>query len=42
MITKFPSLDHARNWYNDPDYRELAKHRHRSADANLVLVDGIA
>ena len=41
VIMKFPSVGHAREWYKDPDYRKLAEHRHRSAKANLVLVDGI-
>ena len=40
-IMKFPSPDHAQQWYNDPDYKKLAEHRHRSAMANLVLVEGI-
>ena len=41
VIMKFPSLEHAQKWYSDPDYKELAEHRHRSAMANLVLVEGI-
>ena len=41
VIMKFPSLDHARRWHADPDYQALAEHRHRSARANLVLVEGI-
>ena len=41
VIMKFPSLDHAQDWYNDPDYKNLAEHRHRSAMANLVLVEGL-
>jgi len=42
VIMKFPSPDHAREWYSDPDYKELAEHRHRSAMANLVIVEGIS
>ena len=41
VLMKFPSVDHARAWLEDPDYQELAKHRHRSAQTNLVLVEGI-
>ena len=41
VIMKFPSLDHARRWHADPEYQILAEHRHRSARANLVLVEGI-
>jgi len=42
VIMKFPSIEDARAWYADPDYKALAEHRHRSAKANLVLVEGIA
>ncbi|MEM7170944.1 MAG: DUF1330 domain-containing protein [Pseudomonadota bacterium] len=41
VIMKFPDLERARAWYNDPDYQALAEHRHRSAQANLVLVEGL-
>ena len=41
VIMKFPSLEAARAWCDDPDYKALAKHRHASADANLVIVEGI-
>ena len=41
VIKKFPSLEHARRWHDDPDYQALAEHRRRSADSNLVLVEGV-
>ena len=41
MIMKFPSVAKAQDWLNDPDYKKLVEHRHRSAKANLVLVGGI-
>ena len=41
VIMKFPSVEKARQWYEDPDYQSLARHRHRSAVANLALVEGI-
>ena len=41
VIMKFPSLDHAHRWHNDPDYQVLAEHRWRSSQANLVLVEGL-
>lgn len=41
VIMRFPSAAHARAWYGDPDYRALAEHRHHSAEANLVMVEGI-
>jgi uncharacterized protein (DUF1330 family) len=42
VIMKFPGVEAAQAWYDDPDYQSLAEHRHRSAQANLVLVEGIA
>jgi len=39
---RFPSVQHAMAWHRDPDYIELSKIRHRTAHANLVVVDGIA
>ena len=41
VIMRFPSIEHARNWYSDPDYKALAAHRDRSADTNLILVQGV-
>jgi uncharacterized protein (DUF1330 family) len=41
VIMKFPSMEAARSWYDDPAYTALATHRHRSAQTNLVLVEGI-
>ena len=42
VIMKFPSVEKAQAWYHDPEYHKLAKHRHRSAQANLVLVEGMS
>ena len=41
VIMKFPSLEAAHRWHDDPDYQALAKHRHASARTNLVLIDGL-
>ena len=41
VIMKFPNVEKAQEWHHDPDYIKLAEHRHRSAKANLVLVEGI-
>ena len=41
VIMKFPSLEHAHAWHDDPDYQAIAQHRWRSSNANLVLVDGV-
>ena len=42
VLMRFPSIEAARAWHTDPEYVELAKIRHRTARANLVIVDGIA
>ena len=41
VIMKFPSLEQAHGWHDDPDYQALAKYRWRSARTNLVLIEGI-
>ena len=41
VIMRFPSVEKAQAWHHDPEYVELAEHRHRSAQANLALVEGI-
>ncbi len=41
VLMKFPSLDQARAWKDDPDYKALCEFRWRSARTNLILVDGI-
>lgn len=42
VLMEFPSVDLAQSWINDPDYQKLARHRHQSARANLILVEGHA
>jgi len=41
VIMRFPTPEDARRWHDDPDYLALAEHRHRSAKANIVMVDGV-
>ena len=41
VIMRFPSVEAARAWCDDRDYQSLAEHRHRSAKANLVIVEGL-
>ena len=40
VVMRFPSAVHARAWLADPDYQAVAEIRHRSAQTNLVLVEG--
>jgi len=41
VIMKFPDRTSAEAWIADPDYIELADHRHNSAKCNLAVVDGV-
>ena len=42
VIMKFPSMAAAQTWCDDPDYKALAEYRNRSADSNLVIVEGLS
>ena len=42
VLLKFPDLDHAHRWHDDPEYQALVAHRHRAADTNMVLIEGIS
>ncbi|MDU8910425.1 DUF1330 domain-containing protein [Aestuariicoccus sp. MJ-SS9] len=41
VVMSFPDMDHARAWYDDPEYRALCAIRERTARTNLVIVEGI-
>ena len=41
VLMRFPNDQAARAWFNDPDYQKLAEIRRRTADTNLVIVQGI-
>lgn len=40
VIIEFPSRQHAEQFLADPEFRELAKIRHKTTTSKLVLVDG--
>ncbi len=40
-VIEFPSKDHAKEFYNSREFREIVHLRHNSAKTNLVLVDGL-
>ena len=42
MVMQFPSLQDARDWLDDPEYRALAAIRHRTARTNMVVLEGAA
>ncbi len=41
VLMQFPDMAAAEAWLDDPDYKALAEHRHASARANLVKIDGV-
>ena len=41
VIIEFDSVERARAWYDSAEYRPLRDIRHRSADVDLVIVEGI-
>jgi uncharacterized protein (DUF1330 family) len=40
VVLEFPSLDHARAWYNDPDYQDLIPFRREATSSNILFVEG--
>ena len=40
-LVEFDSLERARGWYESEEYQALAGIRRRSANADLVLVEGL-
>jgi uncharacterized protein (DUF1330 family) len=38
VMLRFPSEEEAKRWYESPEYKKLAAHRHRASAANIVLV----
>jgi uncharacterized protein (DUF1330 family) len=41
VVLEFPSMAHARAWYNDPEYAPLIKLRQTGADLDFILVEGL-
>lgn len=42
VIIEFPSLEHARRWYNSDEYRELKALRLSATTSNAYFVEGVA
>ena len=40
VVLEFPSMDHAKGWYNSPNYQALAQHRFKAATSNIILAEG--
>ena len=41
VIIEFDSMERARQWYHSPEYRDVVGLRHRSANTNLIFVEGL-
>ncbi|MFG2643135.1 DUF1330 domain-containing protein [Streptomyces sp. NPDC048370] len=42
VLVSFPSMDHARRWYDSAAYQELIPLRARHIPGDLLLIDGVA
>ncbi len=40
VILEFPSLEHARGWYSDPDYQALIPTRHQATRSQILFIEG--
>ncbi|MFB2553115.1 DUF1330 domain-containing protein [Ensifer soli] len=41
VVIEFPSMQHAIDCYNSPDYQAAAAIRQEAADAEMVVVEGV-
>jgi uncharacterized protein (DUF1330 family) len=39
VLLEFPSMEHAKAWYHDPEYALLIMLRWSGADTDIILVD---
>ena len=40
VVLEFPSIDHVRAWYEDPDYQDLISLRHGATSSRILFVEG--
>ena len=41
VVTHFPSIEHARRWWDSEEYRPLKALRLRASNGSVVLVEGV-
>ena len=41
VVVEFPSMERARSWYHSPEYAPVLAMRLKSANAKLILVEGV-
>ena len=41
VLIEFPTREAMTAWWQSPDYRALAEHRHAASVANIVLIQGL-
>ena len=41
VVLEFPSMERARSWYHSPEYAPALAMRLKSANAKLILVEGV-
>ncbi len=40
VVIEFSSMDHARSWYNSPEYQAILPIRQKAANSKVVFVEG--
>jgi uncharacterized protein (DUF1330 family) len=40
VVLEFPSMDHAKRWYQSPKYQSIVQHRLKAATSRIVLAHG--
>lgn len=41
VVSEFPSVERAQEWWNSEGYKKAKKLRHDSADTKMIIVEGI-
>lgn len=41
ILLEFPSMEHARNWYNSPEYQAALPHRLNASAYRAIIIEGL-